>query len=411
MNIGFVSTWLERGATYVTKAYMEMLNKKHNLFVFARGGEYVDEKLKCEEAEVTYGYRLQGTDINWKQFKKWIVSNNIEMIIFNEQSSMNVVYNIRKYFPKILIGAYIDYYKEDTINNFKYYHFLLCNTKRHYSVFSWHRGAFYLPWGCDLNKFYLRKRSQNSDELVFFHSMGMSNRKGTDILIKAFIDGNFVKKNAKLIIHTQLDISNIISIEEAKNNNIFIINKIVSHPGLYYMGDVYVYPTTLDGLGLTIYEALASGLPVITTNEQPMNEIITDENGKLIDVKYYHSRKDAYYWPLSFVDEDSLIKCMNYYCNNRSQIIEYKKKARKYAEEKLDFKVVEEKLNKIMDEICRNKQNFLENNYFLEKPIDKEYIEAKKIIINKMIPDKISDKIRKIKERNRYKDNERNYKR
>jgi len=25
MNIGFVTTWLERGATYVTKTYMELL--------------------------------------------------------------------------------------------------------------------------------------------------------------------------------------------------------------------------------------------------------------------------------------------------------------------------------------------------------------------------------------------------
>jgi len=53
---------------------------------------------------------------------------------------------------------------------------------------------------------------------------------------------------------------------------------------LYYLGDVYVYPTTLDGLGLTVYEALASGLPVIATDVAPMNEIITEDNGKLVKV-------------------------------------------------------------------------------------------------------------------------------
>ena len=197
MNIGFVSTWLERGATYVTKSYIEMLKKDNNLFVFARGGEYLDKKINCLDAKVTYGLRLQGTCINLKQFQKWINSNKLDIIIFNEQSDMMPVYMIRKEFPKILVGAYIDYYTEDTIDNFKLYHFLLCNTKRHYNTFKWHNRAYYLRWGCDLNLFVPQDKVDEDDCIVFFHSMGMSNRKGTDTLIKAFINGNLAKKRCK----------------------------------------------------------------------------------------------------------------------------------------------------------------------------------------------------------------------
>jgi len=154
----------------------------------------------------------------------------------------------------------------------------------------------------------------------------MSTRKGTDILINAFIKGEFYKKNARLIIHTQIDISNLISKDDALKFNIEIINKEVPHPGLYYLGDVYVYPTTLDGLGLTVYEALASGLPVIATDVAPMNEIITEDNGK-----------DAYYWPQAFVDEDALIAAMQFYVENRDKIDFYRSQARKYAEEKLNI--------------------------------------------------------------------------
>lgn len=40
MNIGIVTTWFERGAAYVSRVYLEMLQKEdHNVFVFARGGK------------------------------------------------------------------------------------------------------------------------------------------------------------------------------------------------------------------------------------------------------------------------------------------------------------------------------------------------------------------------------------
>lgn len=43
MNIGFISTWFERGAAYVTKAYVDILKDNHNVFVYARGGEKTGE--------------------------------------------------------------------------------------------------------------------------------------------------------------------------------------------------------------------------------------------------------------------------------------------------------------------------------------------------------------------------------
>ena len=39
MNVGIVTTWFERGAAYVSKAYMQTLSSQHNVFIYARGGE------------------------------------------------------------------------------------------------------------------------------------------------------------------------------------------------------------------------------------------------------------------------------------------------------------------------------------------------------------------------------------
>jgi len=75
----------------------ELLENGNNIFVFARGGVYLDKKLSYEGASITYGYRLQGVKINWKQFTNWILINNIELIIFNEQSDMDCVYRCSSY--------------------------------------------------------------------------------------------------------------------------------------------------------------------------------------------------------------------------------------------------------------------------------------------------------------------------
>lgn len=47
--------------------------------------------------------------------------------------------------------------------------------------------------------------------------------------------------------------------------------------------DVTVYPSRAEGLGLPLLESLALGVPVVTTDAPPMNELVTDGvNGRLV---------------------------------------------------------------------------------------------------------------------------------
>lgn len=350
MRIGFISTWFERGAAYVTKQYADLLKEcGHDIFVYARGEHHAKGNEKWDLPYVTWGKKLYDTNIDFRHFRNWIEHNQIDILFFNEQREMTVILQTKKRFPKLKIGTYIDYYTQDSVESFKWYDFLICNTKRHYSVFDWHKQCFYLPWGTDIN-FFSRKNKVQRDEnqIVFFHSAGMSNRKGTDILINTFIDEKMYFK-AKLIIHTQLPIAKLTkyTLSELEKNNIEIIERTVTAPGLYYLGDVYVYPTTLDGLGLTMYEALSMGMPVITTDCAPMNEVVDNEIGKLVDVERYTCRNDAYYWPLAYVQKDSLAKAMRYYIDNAEKIDIYAKNARCYAERKYDWSKRKEELHSI----------------------------------------------------------------
>ena len=59
MKIGFVSTWFERGAAYVTKQYLNLLKENHEVFVYARGGEkYAIGDEEWDKSYVTWGTHL-----------------------------------------------------------------------------------------------------------------------------------------------------------------------------------------------------------------------------------------------------------------------------------------------------------------------------------------------------------------
>ncbi len=359
-NIGIVTTWFERGAAYVSKQFEEVLSQKHDVFIYARGGEeYAKGDPNWDKENVWWGKRIASpfahTIINKKDFTKWINYNSIHLVIFNEQQWWYPIIWCNELGVKTV--GYIDYYKENTIRLFESYDGLICNTKRHYSVFKHLTNAFYIPWGTNLEVFKPNNiKLVNKEFITFFHSCGMSpHRKGTDLLIEAFsrIDDKF-----QLIIHTQVDlkeslpkIQHIID-ELISKGSLTIINKTIGWPGLYYLGDVYVYPARLDGIGLTITEAMASGLAIITSDNPPMNEFI-DNNGKGIKIEKLYARYDGYYWPMCEVNLDSLIKSINSFISDHAMVLTYKKNSAKLANQVFNWKENGYKLNVVVEKLIK----------------------------------------------------------
>lgn len=348
MKIGIITTWFERGAAYVSKAYMQnLISEGHDVYIYARGGEEKGSSSEWSGNYVTFGKRLYDEVIDKKHLFSWIINNKIETILFNEQRSFDIVAETKKEFPDIKLGCYVDYYTETTLPWFDIYDFLICNTRRHAFAMKNHPQKYYLRWGTDVRLFNPDSREQ-CDTVRFFHSVGMSPRKGTDILLDSYIEARLYKES-KLIIHTQIPLEKVSKYRncELEKYGIEVIEKTVTAPGLYYKGDIYVYPTKLDGLGLTMYEALASGMPVITTNNGPMNEIIDNEVGTLVDVDYYYCRKDAYYWPMSVCKKTSLIQAMKRYIDSPKQITKQSENARSKAVNLYDWTKQGRELNNI----------------------------------------------------------------
>jgi len=344
MNIGIITQWYPSGAGNVSKAYYSSLIKEHNVFIYSRGGPKLLHDEGWNQSYVTYAPKhSQLTGINKRHFKRWVELNKITAVIFNEQRQWEAVLFAKKL--NLLTGAYIDYYKQDTVNLFHAYDFLLCNTQRHLEVFKFHKQVLYIPWGTTLPTFWFVNKNKSKIRFLLLSNQGLAylgiapwlDRTNTEIAVRAF---QRVTGDCELVILSQVELSKTpkyfqdLIFTDSRIN--FVKETYNEFP--YKKGDVYLYPSRLDGIGLTILEALSYGMPCITTDCQPMNEFVIDGfTGKLVKVDKFIGRPDGYYWPESLVSMDSLCNLMQYYVDCPEQVLIHGRNAIKYISESRDW--------------------------------------------------------------------------
>jgi 1,2-diacylglycerol 3-alpha-glucosyltransferase len=120
----------------------------------------------------------------------------------------------------------------------------------------------------------------------FFYPAGfLSRRKPLPELLKAFrrVDGDDLVLLIKGQVERELD-----ALEDGRRRDprVEVVLEdlpMEDHMALFASGDVCLAPSRWEGLGLHLYEAMALGLPVITNDAPPMNEVIFDrDNGLLV---------------------------------------------------------------------------------------------------------------------------------
>lgn len=318
MRIGIVSEWFARGAAYVSDQYRHTLEADGNkVYVYARGDNVnrKDSRWAGGTENVWNGtpcrVGIPKGIFRW-DFQTWIREKKLDWIIFNEQHWIEPVIWARQL--GVRTAAYVDYYRVDTLGDFAAYDVLFCHTQRHKSAFHWHPGAHFVRWGTN-TKIFMPRNPTESRPFTFFHSCGWSpERKGTREALEAWL---LVPGDSNFVIHSQKPLDHILRLLDPQPLNkalsagrLQMIIGTVEPPGLYHRGDFYVYPTHLEGIGLTQYEALACGLPVIVPDDGPMNEVASDNYSKLLPVERRLPRDDGYYWMENRVSVDSLVEAM-----------------------------------------------------------------------------------------------------
>ncbi|MFV1994915.1 MAG: glycosyltransferase family 4 protein [Verrucomicrobiales bacterium] len=346
MKIGIVTDWFEGGSGYVARQYLRHFKARGEVCVYARGNGFrAAGDPEWELPEVTWGRSSVlplATAIDLRDFDQWLEANRPDTVFFIEQRHWDPVILCRD--KGIKTGSYVDYYTEDTVPLFGLFDFLICNTRRHHQAFDWHEQCHYVPWGTEVDVFTANSfEPVNAECLIFFESIGKSpHRKGTDLLLEAFAR---VRGEARLVLHAQVDLASQLPRQRELigrlegEGRLRIISRSEGAPGLYHLGDVYVYPSRLDGIGLSMAEALACGLPLIVPDCPPMTEFVDRERAisASVALKRTFARRDGYYWPQCEVDTGALAATMEDYIERFDRIAELKAKARAFALEHLDW--------------------------------------------------------------------------
>jgi len=165
-------------------------------------------------------------------------------------------------------------------------------------------------------------------------AQGIFDRGGVQWLLKAFCEEFKDDTNVKLLLKINVaycppgwnlgqELANLGITPETAKNVEFVVNNIpyIDMPKLYHQGDVFVSPTMGDAFNIPCLEAMACGLPVITTNFGGQTDFVNEQNGWLIDYELvdcvdimYEGNK----WAKPNLEQ--LKKTMRYVYNNKEEV-------------------------------------------------------------------------------------------
>lgn len=165
-----------------------------------------------------------------------------------------------------------------------------------------------LTLGVDTEKYYPNYSKKQNSKFIALFVGGNWIRKGLKYLIKAWQEANL--ENAELRIIGG-------NIYEYSNKNIKFIGHVDDIVKEYQNADVFILPSIEDGFALVVLEAMASGLPVIISNNVGAKDCV-------------ESGKEGFVIPAGNLR--SLAYCIKFLYDNSEKRIEMGLNARKKAE-------------------------------------------------------------------------------
>lgn len=192
-----------------------------------------------------------------------------------------------------------------------------------------------IPTGIDLSKFDKNiydiekikriKEKFNLDKITLLYIGRISKEKSIDDLIKYFYDNKFKDKYKLFIVGNgpYLDtLKNLVKKDNLTDSVIFAGPVPNDEVGLYYqVGDVFVNASHSETQGLTIVEAMSSGLPILTRYDVNLDNVIIHKTNGM----FYNNEEEFF----SNLNEIILNKELNEALRNNACISskEYNKEA------------------------------------------------------------------------------------
>lgn len=286
-RLGFIGYRFAKGIATVLDSYLRCFEKDFECAILAWG-----EKVTWSSSGISCDYSPR---LNIQLIEQWVKNRKIDKIIFIEQPAF--------------CPTFFDFCKRRGIENFccvmiewfdrvKYSWDeckLIAPTKMTQRILKeWGFNSEYITYGPHPDDFMFIQRGVGKT-LTYLHNggwLGILGRKSTDEVIEAGRILNSQGVENKIFINVQKQPK---ALSLSTNIDMHLGHYVKTHE-CYEKGDIAIQPSKFGGLELTILESMACGLPVVTTNYEPMSEfIIPGKTGWLIDPEILKKNYTARY--------------------------------------------------------------------------------------------------------------------
>ncbi len=292
-RVGIVTKWFNRGQAFVSRYVRDALEASgHETFILARPtrdkgpmAAHLDRSGVWDQPGVT---EASDWEVPHDEYVRWIEQNSIDVVHWDNCYQHDQIRRLRESGVRT-VGRFVweMFGAEDAAPAAAAYDVLYSMTRCEQARYA-ELGieSPFVQWG--LHRELLEVPVDRSkDELIRFYFPGalLGPRKPHKEVVEAFQAAR--GENLRLIFKAQLErrMGYLTKAAEADPRIELIVDDMetAEHLRLFASCDVCLGPSRWEGLGLFLYEAVAFGMPQITNDSPPMNEVVRDGvNGLLV---------------------------------------------------------------------------------------------------------------------------------
>jgi 1,2-diacylglycerol 3-alpha-glucosyltransferase len=294
MRIGVVSKWFSRGQPVCgmwTRSALEELG--HETVVLARPtkenrkrSRFISREDVWDQPGIT---EASAYDVPLNEYEDWIRANDLEALFFDQNYQFEEIATLRnrgvRTIGRFVWEQFAEKHVEGALAAYDVIYSLTAAERERYATMGIESPK--VLWGCHPEVTSVVPRRENGGVTRFIFPGGfLGHRKPLKEVVEAFVRTK--DPSLRLLVKAQLDRDQLDFVHEAMRDDdrieAFVEDQPRSeHLQLFANQHVCVSPSRWEGLGLPLYEATGFGMPIITNDDPPMNEVVDDDlNGILV---------------------------------------------------------------------------------------------------------------------------------
>ena len=186
----------------------------------------------------------------------------VDIVMFDETPyHRNLVQEAKQLGKRVVCIPAIEWTPENKSSWTGQVDLFICPTKQCHRLLSPTLPCQYFPWPVDANRFKFQLRT-TCKEFLFLNGIGgWRGRKGAAVINEA----KRLWPEMPLLVRSQRN--------QTWASGTTLLASVENNSDLYSRGDVLLVPHSVDGTGLEPMEAMSAGMPVVSTDGEPWNEL------------------------------------------------------------------------------------------------------------------------------------------